>query len=104
MRGIVALLLSNHWHPKTHNNPSTQPAKNLQPNPLRLINNNPSTKRLNPMPSFTIKASQTQSPATPPLVVVGSANADTYVEIDTPKRGRDNLSQDWPNTCWWQRG
>ncbi|GMP53513.1 hypothetical protein CsSME_00018959 [Camellia sinensis var. sinensis] len=92
MRGIAALSPSNHWHPKTHNNPSTHPAKNLKPNPLRLINNNPSTKRLNPMPSFTIKASQTHNPTTPPLVVVGSANADIYVEIDRLPREGETIS------------
>ncbi|CAL5390945.1 unnamed protein product [Camellia sinensis] len=92
MRGIAALSPSNRWHPKTHDNPSTQPAKNLKPNLVRLINNNPSTKRLNPMPSFTIKASQTHNPATPPLVVVGSANADIYVEIDRLPRERETIS------------
>ncbi|KAL7249911.1 hypothetical protein ACSBR1_011987 [Camellia fascicularis] len=92
MRGIAALSPSNHWHPNTHNNPSTRPAKNLKPNPLRLINNNPSTKRLNPMPSFTIKASQTHNRTTPPLVVVGSANADIYVEIDRLPRVGETIS------------
>ncbi|MBA0681074.1 hypothetical protein Goari_012732 [Gossypium aridum] len=64
--------------------PQTHPIKTLIPIPFRFCNyktNNPNQSLL----SFSINSSKTtQTPITqpPPLVVVGSANADIYVEID----------------------
>ncbi|KAG8487276.1 hypothetical protein CXB51_020594 [Gossypium anomalum] len=64
--------------------PQIHPIKTLTPIPFRFCNyktNNPNQSLL----SFSINSSKTsQNPITqpPPLVVVGSANADIYVEID----------------------
>ncbi|MBA0584880.1 hypothetical protein Gorai_015675 [Gossypium raimondii] len=64
--------------------PQIHPIKTLIPIPFRFCNyktNNPNQSLL----SFSINSSKTtQTPITqpPPLVVVGSANADIYVEID----------------------
>ncbi|CAK9151760.1 unnamed protein product [Ilex paraguariensis] len=92
MRGIASLSPSKCWHPKTQNNLTKQSDRKLNSNPNQ-IHINSSSKRVNPFPSFAIKASKTpnsptHNPNTPPLVVVGSANADVYVEIDRlPKEG-----------------
>ena len=84
----------NRWQPITQNLHSNQP-NNPSINPNQFLGF--SNKRQNfqyPIICFSANPSQTQtSPSpipskTPPLVVVGSANADIYVEIDRlPKEG-----------------
>ncbi|KAK3009352.1 hypothetical protein RJ639_013088 [Escallonia herrerae] len=83
MRGIASLSPSKHWHPKPQTNPKTQ--TNTKPNQLSTATINPSSRKVNPLPSFAINSLDLP---VPPLVVVGSANADIYVEIDRlPKEG-----------------
>ncbi|OVA01423.1 Ribokinase [Macleaya cordata] len=89
---------SQNWIINTKNNnnnniiPQQQPTKTPSPTPLHLTSNSKSS-RTNQFPSFSINSSKTPTPKThnpnnPPLVVVGSANADIYVEIDRlPKEG-----------------
>ncbi|KAG5546021.1 hypothetical protein RHGRI_018257 [Rhododendron griersonianum] len=82
MRGIAALSPSKHFNATPQTNPKTQP---IQSN-----NNHFSPKPNKPsFPSFSTTPSKTPIPIpTPPLVVVGSANADIYVEIERlPKEG-----------------
>lgn len=84
---------ANHCSLKLQKNPIKQP---ILANPTHFNshqNQKPSNKK-HQFPSFSIKASKTpqtpltKNPDTPPLVVVGSANADIYVEIDRlPKEG-----------------
>lgn len=84
---------ANHCNLKLQKNPIKQP---ILANPTHFNshqNQKPSNKK-HQFPSFSIKASKTpqtpltKNPDTPPLVVVGSANADIYVEIDRlPKEG-----------------
>lgn len=78
---------ANHCNLKLQKNPIKQP---ILANPTHFNNHQnqkPSNKK-HQFPSFSIKASKTpqtpltKNPDTPPLVVVGSANADIYVEID----------------------
>ncbi|KAK2987319.1 hypothetical protein RJ640_006407 [Escallonia rubra] len=72
-----------HWHPKPQTNPKTQ--SNTKPNQWSTATINPSSRKVNPLPSFAINF---QDLPIPPLVVVGSANADIYVESDRlPKDG-----------------
>lgn len=85
----IAISPSNHWHLQTQNTPTKPTNRTINPNPFVQFNNkqNPSNGRY-PVLSFAINPSKTQTPQTPipdtspPLVVVGSANADIYVEID----------------------
>ncbi|KAG8386491.1 hypothetical protein BUALT_Bualt03G0154100 [Buddleja alternifolia] len=82
MGGLSALSspkpFNHHHNPTNPNQPTPNKISSLQFNPP------PSTKS-NPFPSFALKASYD---AVPPLVVVGSANADIYVEVDRlPKEG-----------------
>ncbi|KAK9269258.1 hypothetical protein L1049_001028 [Liquidambar formosana] len=96
MKGI-AFSQSKHWHPTIKTTPTKQTDRNLNTNLLQFSNNNsnhnPSSRRPNPLPCFSINPSKIPTPLThkttnPPLVVVGSANADIYVEIDRlPKEG-----------------
>ncbi|XP_059661387.1 ribokinase-like [Cornus florida] len=93
MRGMAAFSPSKHWQPTTPINPTNQSTRNLNTNLIQFNkNNHPSPKRTTPLPSFSIKPSKTPiqpiQSTIPPLVVVGSANADIYVEIDRlPKEG-----------------
>ncbi|KAB2616077.1 ribokinase [Pyrus ussuriensis x Pyrus communis] len=74
---------SNQWHDKIQTHFSTHRTEQSTRN-----NPNLQTNKRNPFPCFSIDASKTPNPATPltaatpPLVVVGSANADISVEID----------------------
>lgn len=96
MKGL-SLSHSKHWHSTTKNAPTKVtklPSRLLNTNQFHCdFNNNQSTtRRQRPFPSFCINSSKTPSPEAklidPPLVVVGSANADIYVEIDRlPKEG-----------------
>ncbi|KAJ6894224.1 ribokinase [Populus alba x Populus x berolinensis] len=89
----VSFSLGNHCNLKLQKYPIKQPTL---ANPIHFNNHQnqkPSSKK-HQFPSFSIKASKTPQtpltkyPNTPPLVVVGSANADIYVEIDRlPKEG-----------------
>uniref|UniRef100_A0A5B7BDX3 Ribokinase n=1 Tax=Davidia involucrata TaxID=16924 RepID=A0A5B7BDX3_DAVIN len=92
MRGIAAFSPSKHWHPINQNHPTKQSNRSLTT--TNQIQFNTTTRRVNPLPSFAINPSKTPThnstapPPLPPLVVVGSANADVYVEIDRlPKEG-----------------
>ncbi|KAL6959075.1 ribokinase [Sarracenia purpurea var. burkii] len=80
---MAALSPSKPWYP----NPKTQPNRNLKATQIQLINH-PSTRRVNPLPSFAIH----NNPNIPPLVVVGSANADIYVEIDRLPKEAETIS------------
>lgn len=89
MRGI-AFSSSNHcYYSKTQNN-STNYTKNTINiiNPHLKFNNNNDQNPRRPLTSFCVNSSKAPIPQTPisssspPLVVVGSANADIYVEID----------------------
>ncbi|KAI8552383.1 hypothetical protein RHMOL_Rhmol06G0262400 [Rhododendron molle] len=84
MRGIAALSPSKHFNPTPQTNPKTQPIQSNH-------NNHFSPKKPNKpsFPCFSTTPSKTPIPiSTPPLVVVGSANADIYVEIERlPKEG-----------------
>lgn len=89
----VSFSPANHCNLKLQKYPIKQPTL---ANPIHFNNHQnqkPSNKK-HQFPSFSIKASKTPQtpltkyPNTPPLVVVGSANADIYVEIDRlPKEG-----------------
>ncbi|GAV60867.1 PfkB domain-containing protein [Cephalotus follicularis] len=97
----MALPPSNNLHPKVQNPLATakQPNRTTSTNPFQLgtNNNKNQSKRRH---SLTIRSSKsTQTPATqrpkdpqPPLVVVGSANADIYVEIDRLPREGETIS------------
>ena len=87
MKGI-SFSPSNKWCPKPQKNPlPIHQTRTFTINPRFQFNNNenPSNKT-NPFPCFAINRSQNSNPvvnsSSPPLVVVGSANADIYVEID----------------------
>ncbi|KAM1655718.1 hypothetical protein ACFX1Q_008570 [Malus domestica] len=80
---------SNQWHEKIQTHFPTHPNRSINN-----ANPNLQSNRRNPFPCFSVDASKSPNPATPltattpPLVVVGSANADIYVEIDRlPKEG-----------------
>ncbi|KAF5728088.1 hypothetical protein HS088_TW21G00231 [Tripterygium wilfordii] len=69
------------------------PTKQQSRNSLEFFNktSNPSNRE-NPFPSFAIKASNTTQSTVPPLVVVGSANADIYVEIERLPEAGETIS------------
>ncbi|KAF3442313.1 hypothetical protein FNV43_RR16229 [Rhamnella rubrinervis] len=86
MRGI-AFSPSNHcYYAKTQNNSANYTKNTININPQLQFNNDRNPRR--PLPSFCVNSSTAKTPPTPisssspPLVVVGSANADIYVEID----------------------
>lgn len=88
MKGIAFSQSNNCYYPKPQSNPPKKTIRIL--NPVLQFNTNdqnPSNRR-HPLPRFAINQSRASTPPTPisstspPLVVVGSANADIYVEID----------------------
>ncbi|KAH7512750.1 hypothetical protein FEM48_Zijuj12G0123500 [Ziziphus jujuba var. spinosa] len=89
MKGIAFSQSNSCYYPKTQTNPPKKTISII--NPVLQFNNNndqnPSNRR-HPLPCFAITQSRASTPPTPissttqPLVVVGSANADIYVEID----------------------
>lgn len=84
MRGVAAFSPSKRWQLTSHSNPITDPTTNTY---LIQFVKTPSTRRVNLLPSFAVNPSKIptpipKDPIAPPLVVVGSANADIYVEID----------------------
>ncbi|ESQ35086.1 hypothetical protein EUTSA_v10007918mg [Eutrema salsugineum] len=91
MKGI-ALSQSNNFHPNIEFNRAKLPINTVNPIPSRF--SRPISRRslrvlsLSVDPSVNRKAKLTPEAHAPPLVVVGSANADIYVEIDRlPKEG-----------------
>lgn len=94
MKGL-SVSPSKHWYPTAQfqSNPTRKPNNRIfNTNALQFTDINfPSKRPL--LSSFSINPSKTLDPITqdhpnPPLVVVGSANADIYVEIDRlPKEG-----------------
>lgn len=78
----------NHWQPTNQSNKITFPTSTTTINPIQFLRfRNPSLQNDNR--NFPIlRSSLNPSSQTPPVVVVGSANADIYVEIDRlPKEG-----------------
>lgn len=90
MRIMATLEPSNIWHPSVLDNNPTKQANIIHKSPFSLQFN---VKKVNPISCFALNPSKTSNQAiqkeiTPPLIVVGSANADIYVEIDRlPKEG-----------------
>ncbi|XP_043702448.1 ribokinase [Telopea speciosissima] len=93
----IRLFPSQHWQPTNNIGITKQPTRALRtfqfnPTDNNSSNSNPSSGR-NPLPSFAVNPSKAPNPISknqnqPPLVVVGSANADIYVEIDRlPEEG-----------------
>ncbi|RVW81957.1 hypothetical protein CK203_033255 [Vitis vinifera] len=87
----MALSSSKHW-PFSPTQDSLNGSLRTTPVQLHLIRNPSPSQSRSPFPSLSLNASKAPSPQTqvtgPPLVVVGSANADIYVEIDRlPKEG-----------------
>ncbi|KAL0694695.1 hypothetical protein Bca4012_061875 [Brassica carinata] len=81
----ISLSQSNTFHPNTQFNRSNPP-------PINIVNPIPRLPRRRPLPVLSLSldpsANRNPKPTAPPLVVVGSANADIYVEIDRlPKEG-----------------
>ncbi|XP_010247420.1 PREDICTED: uncharacterized protein LOC104590447 [Nelumbo nucifera] len=97
MKGLT-LPPSNHWNPTNTKAITKQPSRTLSTIPVQVsLNNNNNTSknnassRRNSLLSFAVDPSKAPTPihqSQPPLVVVGSANADIYVEIDRlPQEG-----------------
>ncbi|CAN4103007.1 unnamed protein product [Withania somnifera] len=92
MRGLTSPLQSKYWHPTAQNNLKKPESFNLYSHSVQFSgkNNNPILTKLKPISCFA-----SENPKQPnlkesqaPLVVLGSANADIYVEIDRlPKEG-----------------
>ncbi|XP_058221419.1 ribokinase [Rhododendron vialii] len=84
MRDVAALSPSKHFNPTPQTNPKTQPIQSPNSNHF-----SPKKPNKPSFPCFSTTPSKTPIPiSTPPLVVVGSANADIYVEIERlPKEG-----------------
>ncbi|XP_062087251.1 ribokinase [Humulus lupulus] len=88
MKGIAFSTL-NQWCPQPKINPSSiDQTTSFNPNPrFHFYNHQTPSSKTTPFPCFAINRSETPAqstplPSSPPLVVVGSANADIYVEID----------------------
>ncbi|KAF8080662.1 hypothetical protein N665_0929s0015 [Sinapis alba] len=87
MKGI-SLSQSNSFHPNTQFNRAKPPPINIVNPILRLPRRSLRVLSLSIDPSANRNPKSTVKPHAPPLVVVGSANADIYVEIDRlPKEG-----------------
>lgn len=91
----IAFSTSNQVFPKPQQNSTNHPCRTISIKPRIQFNNsqNPSNGR-NPIRCLSVNQSSNPNPSTPiprtipPLVVVGSANADIYVEIERlPKEG-----------------
>lgn len=96
--GIAAAALSpsKYLNATAQNNPTKESYGNLNLNFQFQFRNNthtPSSRKVSPLSCFALNPSKTpnqpiEKEAKPPLVVVGSANADIYVEIDRlPEEG-----------------
>uniref|UniRef100_A0A803NXU4 Ribokinase n=1 Tax=Cannabis sativa TaxID=3483 RepID=A0A803NXU4_CANSA len=87
MKGIAFSTL-NQWCPQPKINPSSINQTSFNANTrFHFYNHQIPLNKTTPFPCLAINRSETPSPLTPlpsspPLVVVGSANADIYVEID----------------------
>ncbi|CAN7098699.1 unnamed protein product [Brassica rapa subsp. narinosa] len=87
MKGI-SLSQSNTFHPNIKFNRSNPPPINIINPILRVPRRSLRVISLSVDPSANQNAKPTVKPNAPPLVVVGSANADIYVEIERlPKEG-----------------
>ncbi|KMS98146.1 hypothetical protein BVRB_4g095330 [Beta vulgaris subsp. vulgaris] len=94
--GAFSLSQSKQWHyssqiaPIPNNLSIKQEIRNFNfnPNPNQFIPISPQKTTRLPSLTLTNSSKNPNSPTSPPLVVVGSANADIYVEIDRlPKEG-----------------
>lgn len=95
MRGLASLSPSKHCHPNPQHNSAKQNQSPLHPRPSQLSPNPTSSRKLNSIPSLITRSAKSQINPTvlpPPLVVVGSANADIYVEIDRLPREGETIS------------
>lgn len=89
MRGIT-YSTSQNWITNDNNRTQQQSTKKALNTNTNYLNTTKSATKTKQCPPFSINSSKTLTPKTdnPPLVVVGSANADIYVEIDRlPKEG-----------------
>ncbi|CAH9143219.1 unnamed protein product [Cuscuta epithymum] len=86
MRGISTVSQSQHWHPTTINVSTDLRKVSVQ---FKFIKPNPSSRKHNKKLSICCLSVKSEPPIEKkPLVVVGSANADIYVEIDRlPQEG-----------------
>ncbi|KAH0656570.1 hypothetical protein KY285_031452 [Solanum tuberosum] len=92
MKGLTTPLQSKYWHPTAQNNLKNPESFNLYSHPVQFNgkNNNPISRKVKPISCFALENRNQPilKESKPPLVVVGSANADIYVEIDRlPKEG-----------------
>lgn len=90
MSGLATLPPPKNWNPVAHNSPTNQSNGNHTKTFQIHLG---TTKKVSPLSCFALNPSKNSNQAVekearPPLVVVGSANADIYVEIDRlPKEG-----------------
>ncbi|MCD7449011.1 hypothetical protein HAX54_048094 [Datura stramonium] len=92
MRGLTTPLQPKHSYPAAQNNPKKSESCNLYSHPVQFNgkNNDPLSRKVKPISCFASENPNRPilKETKPPLVVVGSANADIYVEIDRlPKEG-----------------
>ncbi|XP_027170936.1 uncharacterized protein LOC113770621 [Coffea eugenioides] len=91
---------SNHLNPTAHSNPIKQSYGNLNPKfqiEFRASSHLPPSRKVRPITCFALNPSKApnqpiEKDTKPPLVVVGSANADIYVEIDRMPREGETIS------------
>ncbi|CAN4104302.1 unnamed protein product [Withania somnifera] len=92
MRGLTSPLQSKHWHPIAQNNLKTHESFNLYSHQVQFSGkkDSPLSRKVKPISCFASENPNEPilKESKPPLVVVGSANADIYVEIDRlPEEG-----------------
>ncbi|XP_071907299.1 ribokinase isoform X2 [Coffea arabica] len=102
IRGGMAATLSpsNHLNPTAHSNPIKESYGNLNPKfqiGFRASSHLPPSRKVRPITCFALNPSKApnqliEKDTKPPLVVVGSANADIYVEIDRMPREGETIS------------
>lgn len=83
----ISFAQPKYWHSSSQIAPNNRLIRNFNQNPNHFIPITP--QKSNPLPQLALNSAKSPSqPTIPPLVVVGSANADIYVEIDRlPKEG-----------------
>ncbi|XP_010537672.1 PREDICTED: uncharacterized protein LOC104812287 [Tarenaya hassleriana] len=89
MKAISLPKLTN-LHPNIRIDQSKRPVNNVNPNPFRIFRQIP--RKALPILSFSADPHSSRDAHAPPLVVVGSANADIYVEIDRLPREGETIS------------
>ncbi|KAM3395946.1 ribokinase isoform X1 [Capsicum galapagoense] len=92
MRGLTTPLQQKHWHPTFQNNLKNSESFNLYTPQVQFNGKNSNNFSRKVKPISCLASENPNQPilkdSKPPLVVVGSANADIYVEIDRlPKEG-----------------